>query len=143
MISNLHKATTLSNSRATRDDIVLNGELFFRSPFGGMSRYVCIHIDCEKAVFRTVSPSAPEWDCYVVEFDVDDLTSQELGMLSQSVKLYEHPATKTKEIAEVVSKADKLGYISIASQTQAYWTPWGAERYKAFRQRSMIAAQCN
>lgn len=128
MVRNLHKARSLSGSPVAITDLKLGEELEFPSIFGGVARYRCTLLTDEKAVYSL--DVGPDWDCYVVEFHVDDLSCDEFKLLPDIVKNYADLNIRKDPIVDVARKADGLGYVRILSFTQIEWTLLGVEAYK-------------
>ncbi|HAS5424172.1 hypothetical protein [Vibrio cholerae] len=129
MNKNLHKARTLDGYRVKRENLALGELYYFPSPFAGQSRYRCTELNERRAVF-VLPTGEPKWDSHVIEFDVPDLSDDELALLPSIVRNFADLSISQNPQVSIARKADGLGYVNIMSFTQIHWTLDGLAMYK-------------
>lgn len=130
--SNIHKALHLNGKKLIAEDIHVGLQVYFPSGVGGIIKYKCTSLDVKQAVFISINKDWPGEA--VIEFDQADLTLVEFEQLTEALKKYSsfrlQPSSQDRAL---VNRADTLGYVSLVSHTQAYWTELGVAKYKELK----------
>lgn len=127
--TNIHKAKHLDGSRVSKDDIKPGLKVTFPSGMGGLFTYECTSVDAEKASFQCCNAGWTELTEEIV-FVANDFGIDDFHALADALNAFRKTgAVITQEDRDIVTRADRLGYATAISHTQASWTEKGLDAY--------------
>lgn len=125
---NLHKLKKLNLEPLLKDEIKMGIVVLGPSGRGGVCRLKCSKVDRLGAFFEPVDTETPKWLSLEVTFDTEAIPTSSLKELS--LVLSRNPICWSLEDRELISQAEKKGYVTVASYTQVAWTCLGEREVK-------------